>query len=87
MAQFYAGVAADAPELVQVLRVPVVRGRTVEAQSTIGVEAFARWQGEASRRVPADGRHTLTVATSSACPGMTMEVTIANGEFHAVRIG
>ncbi len=87
VAQFYAGVSAEVPELVQVLRVPVVRGWTVEARSTIGVQAFARWQGEASRRVPVDGRHTLRLATSSASPGMTMEVTIANGEFHAVHVG
>ncbi len=81
--QCYAEVAGAAPELVHVQRVPVAAGQVVEAMVTIGTSAFARWDGASSRRLPADGHHTLRVATSSADPGTPIEVTLVAGEFQS----
>jgi hypothetical protein len=53
----------------------------MEAHADIGVEAFARWNGEASQRLPLDGHHTLALATSSADPATSIEVTILAGAF------
>ncbi len=83
MVQCYAEVAGQAAELVHVQRVPVAAGQVVEASATIGATAFARWNGESSRRVPVEGRHTVRVATSSADPGTSIEVTIVDGGFQS----
>lgn len=85
--QCYAEVAGEAPELVHVQRVRVAPDQTVEAPATVGVEAFARWDGPSARRDPVEGRHQLRVATSSADPGTSIEVTIVEGEFQTGNVG
>jgi beta-glucosidase len=81
--QCYAEVAGEAAELVHVQRVPVAAGQLVEALATIDATAFARWNGESARRAAVEGLHTLRVATSSADPGTSIEVTILEGGFQS----
>jgi beta-glucosidase len=81
--QCYAEVGGEAAELVHVQRVPVAAGQVVEASATIAATAFARWNGESSRRVAVEGPHILRVATSSTDPGTSIPVMVVDGGFQS----
>jgi beta-glucosidase len=87
VAQCYASVGGEPDELVHVQRVTVPAGESVDAVATIGVEAFARWNGESARRVPVDGSHRLSVAISSVDPGTPIGVTITHGDIQLESLG
>ncbi|MCA0294892.1 MAG: glycoside hydrolase family 3 C-terminal domain-containing protein [Actinobacteria bacterium] len=79
VAQLYAGVGDEAPELVGVVRVPVAAGATVHAEATVGAGAFARWDAAAGDRLPVAGTHALWVAASSAGLGNPLRVRVEDG--------
>lgn len=80
VAQLYAGVAGEAPELVGVVRVPVAAGRTVRAETTVGAASFARWNPARGARVPMAGTHELWVGAGSADLGRPFRVQVEDGQ-------
>jgi beta-glucosidase len=74
VAQFYARVAGEAPELVGVVRIPVAAGRSASASARLGAEAFARWNGAA--RTPVEGTHLLALGRSSQDLGVSVRVRV-----------
>lgn len=84
VAQLYASVGEEAPELAGIVRIPVAAGATVTAQTGIKADAFARWDGTAVRRVPVPGVHRVFVGTASDAMGSGISVTVQNEEIVAV---
>ncbi len=74
VAQFYASVGGEAPELVGLVRTPVARGETTTAETEIHADAFARWDGTSRR--PVAGRHLLHLGTSSTTTTATVTVVV-----------
>lgn len=74
VAQLYASVAGDAPELVGLVRAPAAAGETVTAAVEIGADAFARWDGTSRR--PVAGRHRLHLGTSSTATSVVADVLV-----------
>jgi beta-glucosidase len=84
VAQLYAQVADEAPELVGIVRVPVAAGAVATARAEITADAFACWDGAARRRVPVAGVHRVFVGTASDAVGSAISVTVETEKIVAV---
>lgn len=86
VAQLYAGVGDEAPELAGIVRMPVPAGAIAAAQAVLTAEAFARWDGAAVRRVPVAGPHRVFVGSSSDAMGSGISVTVEDEKFVSVTV-